>query len=98
MNRVRGSHLEWDGSKADKYAEKWWAEHGYAFELKKRYQTKSTYTVQKGDISCNYDIFSTEGRPQVADEVTQMKTFERDFEAMLELASLRQQVNELRGK
>lgn len=68
-------------------------EHGYDFELKKRLQTKSTYAVQKDGLSYDFDVFSTDGK-SVASGAEQMKTFERNFEGLVEVIALRQQLKE----
>ena len=92
MKSIRGSHLEWDATKADMFAEKWWDEHGYSFALKKRYQSKSTYAVKKGEVSCEYDIFNTATNKTTANEEQQMQAFERYFEILSENLLLKQQL------
>ena len=34
-------HLEWESSKDEKYAEKWWTDHGFTWTLKKRFVSYS---------------------------------------------------------
>ena len=49
-------HLEWESSKDEKYAERWWTQHGYDWKLMKRFISKSVYAVTKGDLTVNYEI------------------------------------------
>lgn len=54
-------HLEWESSKDEKYAEKWWTEHGFTWTLKKRFISYSQYEVCKDGTAMLYDIPSTPG-------------------------------------
>ena len=49
-------HLEWESSKNEKYAEKWWTDHGFTWTLKKRFVSYSQYEVSKDGTAMNYDI------------------------------------------
>lgn len=55
MARGNG-HLEWESSKDEKYAEKWWTDHGFTWTLKKRFISYSQYEVTKGDMTMYYEI------------------------------------------
>lgn len=55
MARGNG-HLEWDSSKDERYAEKWWTEHGYSWTLKKRFISKSVYEISKDGITHDYEV------------------------------------------
>ena len=49
MTRGNG-HLEWESSKQEQYAERWWTDHGFTWKLKSRFISKSTYEVSKDGI------------------------------------------------
>lgn len=60
MARGNG-HLEWESSKDELYAERWWTEHGYTWTLKKRFISYSQYEISKDGMAITYDIPSTPG-------------------------------------
>ena len=55
MARGNG-HLEWESSKHEKYAEQWWTDHGFTWALKKRFISKSVYSVTKDGITMEYEL------------------------------------------
>ena len=55
MARGNG-HLEWESSKDEKYAERWWTDHGFAWTLKKRFISYSQYEITKDDMTMYYEI------------------------------------------
>lgn len=58
MARGNG-HPEWESSKDEKYAEKWWTDHGFTWALKKRFISYSSYEISKDGMTINYDISNT---------------------------------------
>ena len=62
---------EWEATKTELYAEKWWAEHGYSAKLDSRMLTKSVYNVTKGGHTEKYEI-----PMQVKDKKRFMEIFE----------------------
>lgn len=60
MARGNG-HLEWESSKDEKYAEKWWTDHGFTWALKKRFTSYSRYEVCKDKATMTYDIPNVPG-------------------------------------
>jgi len=63
---------DWEPSKMEKYAEKWFSDHGYQFRLLKRFISKSIYEVSKDGIACEYHVAS-----KVADPAGFMRGFEQ---------------------
>ena len=59
MARGNG-HLEWESSKHEQYAETWWTEHGFTWELKKRFVSFSVYAVTKDGMTMQYEIPNVE--------------------------------------
>lgn len=59
MARGNG-HLEWESSKDEQYAEKWWTDHGFTWKLIKRFISKSVYEVSKDGTTMNYEIVNVE--------------------------------------
>lgn len=49
-------HLEWESSKDEKYAEKWWTNNGFTWKLVKRFINYSEYEVTKDDLTVKYQI------------------------------------------
>ena len=55
MARKNG-HLEWESSKHEQYAETWWTQHGFTWELKRRFVSYSGYAITKDNITVYYEI------------------------------------------
>ena len=47
---------EWEATKTELYAEKWWKEHGFTAVLDSRMLTKSIYKITKDGITDKYEI------------------------------------------
>lgn len=47
---------EWEACEAERYAEKWWADHGFTVKLQSRYITKSNYEISKDGVTGTYQI------------------------------------------
>ena len=79
---------EWDFSKGEKYAIKWWEDHGYSIVIRKRFISKDYCTISKGGFSFDYDL-------PLGDEKINyrklMEQFERDFCLAMELDNLRRE-------
>ena len=51
MSKVKNKQtLDWEKSRAEKYAEKYWKKHGYHYQPKRKYMSKSVYLVSKDGV------------------------------------------------
>lgn len=66
---------KWERTKAEKYAEKFWEENGFAFTVKREYASKTIYKVSKNGVELEYAISS-----DITDPKGDMKNFEKQFE------------------
>lgn len=83
------SNLEWEASPAEKYAEKYWLEHGFTTKLLKRYQTKSVYEVSRDGLTRKEEIPDTVRRFG-----EYMKQFQKSWDMAVEVERLRRQLRE----
>jgi hypothetical protein len=74
----------YEKTKNEKYAEEWFAEHGFQFTLVKQYISKTEYTVSKDGIIDNFELPST-----VMDINQYMKQFEKSFSMKVEIEKLK---------
>lgn len=65
-----------DGTKTKTmmFAERYWKNHGYEFELKRQYITTAHYLVGKDGMKMKFNMFTT-----VADNPAFMRSFEETF-------------------
>lgn len=55
---------KFEKTRAEKYAEKWFTENGFEFELKKQYISKTKYLVTKDGITDDFELPSTVTDPK----------------------------------
>lgn len=81
------SHLEWDASSAERYAERWWEKHGFEVKLLKRYQSKSIYEVSKDGLTSKEEI------PYTVRKFKEfMERFQKGWDMQVEIERLKQQL------
>lgn len=91
---MRGNgHLEWESSKDEKYAEKWWTDHGFSWKLTKRFVSKSVYAVTKDDITVNYEI-PNNGKMDIKQLMEGPAGFTHYWEMYLQCLKLRKEAEE----
>ena len=66
------SNVEWEPSKVEQYAERYWLVNGYDAKLIKRYVSKSIYEISKDGLTDGYEVPNT-----VKDPARFMDEFER---------------------
>lgn len=62
-------------TKSMKFAERYWRNHGYEFELTKQYITKAHYIVGKCGVKMKFNMYTV-----IADNPAFMRSFEEMFE------------------
>lgn len=83
MSKVKNKQtLDWEKSRAEKYDEKYWKKHGYHYQPKRKYMSKSVYLVSKDGVEVTYDIPYS-----VTDPVKFMKFFADLFDMHTKLQS-----------
>lgn len=86
---MTNSHLEWEASPAEKYAERWLEKHGFEVKLTKRYQSKSIYEVTRDGIKDTVEIPYT-----VMKFKAYMEQFYKGWVILVEVDSLRRQIQQ----
>ena len=74
-------------SRAEKFAEKWFDENGFSYELKKQYLSKTKYTVTKDGVTDDFELPSA-----VTEYKNYMKQYGESFKMKCEIERLRRQV------
>lgn len=74
---------DWERNKAEVYAEKYWTEHEFDFEVKRKYMSKTIYTIRKDGLEFPYTITS-----DVMDVEAYMGFFAEQFELRKQIAEL----------
>lgn len=85
---VDTSNAKWDLSKEEKYAIKWFEEHGFSAVLEKQYISKTIFTVSKDGVSDKYELTQGIKGMKMADVMTQ---FQKNWDIYCQLLELRQQ-------
>ena len=92
MARGNG-HLEWESSKDERYAEKWWTDHGFSWTLKKRFVSKSVYEISKDGVKMNYEIPNV-GNMNMKDFMEGHAGFVKHWQTNIEYQKLLQEAKE----
>lgn len=71
---------KWAASHIEKYAEKWFTENGFKFELVKQYMSKTVYDVHKNGITDRFHLPN-----EVTDPKGYMELFNKSFELLEKL-------------
>lgn len=66
--------VSYEKTKSMKFAERYWKNHGYEFELKRQYITTAHYLVGKDGVKMKFNMFTT-----VSDNKGFMESFEESF-------------------
>ena len=74
---------QWEATKTELYAEKYWKEHGYTAVLDSRMLTKSVYRISKDGVEDKYEI------PMAVKDVKGfMELFEEWWSTLLKLKAM----------
>ncbi len=79
---------DFERNQAEAYAEKYWKENGFDFEVKRKYMSKCVYIIRKDGLEFPYDIPC-----DVVDRKSYMKFFQEQFEMRKEIKRLQEQQN-----
>lgn len=84
------SKQKWNFSKEEKFAIKWFNEHGYNGELKKQYLSKTVFVIEKDGVVGEFSL------PQgiKIDIAKYMDSYEKNWNMLCELQRLRNEAKE----
>ena len=80
---------KWQISRIEKYAEKWFAQNGFSFELVKQYVSKTIYLISKDGISEKFELPS-----EATDIKGYMELFRKSFELEKQIDQMKEQLAE----
>ena len=76
---------KWERSKMEIYAEKWWLNNGYSFEIKKEWISKTVYIVRKDDKEWQFEVSNS----QLKHFNKTMEMFQNNWDMYFELQRLK---------
>ena len=86
MKKIDTSKAKWELTKGEKYAIRWFEEHGFEGRPDRQYLSKTYFTVSKDGVS---DVFSLPMGSKGIDYPAIMEQYDRSFKLLCELEELR---------